>query len=111
MANYDEIVALKEKIKADLGEVDIVVNSAGLLPKLSLLEDNPEDLLRIIKVNLLAYFWVRLFLKTVRMMNEPISNKFSDNSSIFTEYDISTTWSYRCSFIDIGIPIEWAFNL
>lgn len=59
VANYDEIVALKEKIEVDLGEVDILVNSAGLLPKVSLLEGNPEDLLRIIKVNLLAYFWVR----------------------------------------------------
>lgn len=63
MANYDEIVALQEKIRVDLGEVDILVNSAGLLPKLSLLEGNPEDLLRIIKVNLLAYFWVRFLLE------------------------------------------------
>lgn len=63
VANYDEIVALKEKIKVDLGDVDILVNSAGLLPKLSLLEGNPEDLLRIIKVNLLACFWVRSRLK------------------------------------------------
>lgn len=58
VANYDEIVSLKEKIRADLGEVDILVNCAGLLPKVSLLEGNPEDLLRIIKVNLLANFWV-----------------------------------------------------
>lgn len=62
VANYDEIVALKEKIKIDLGEVDILVNSAGLLPNVSLLEGNSEDLLRIIKVNLLAYFWVRIYL-------------------------------------------------
>lgn len=61
VANYDEIVALKENIKTDLGEVDILVNSAGLFPNVSLLEDNPEDLLRIIKVNLLAYFWVSIF--------------------------------------------------
>lgn len=42
--NYDEIVALKEKIKADLGDVDILVDSAGLLPKVSLLQDEPSDL-------------------------------------------------------------------
>lgn len=58
VANYDEIVALKEKIKADLGEVDILINNAGLLPRVSLLEGNPEDILRIVKVNLIGYFWV-----------------------------------------------------
>lgn len=61
VANYDEIIVLKEKIKADLGEVDILVNNAGLLSKLSLLDGNSDDLLRIIKVNLLACFWVRFY--------------------------------------------------
>lgn len=58
VANYEEIVALKEKIKADLGDVDILINNAGLLPRVSLLEGNPEDILRIVKVNLVGYFWV-----------------------------------------------------
>lgn len=61
MANYDEIVALNEKIKADLGEVDILINNAALLPRVSLLQGNPEDLLRIVKVNLIGYFWVSDF--------------------------------------------------
>lgn len=59
VANYDEIVALKEKIKIDLGDVDILVNNAGLLPKISLLQGEPSDLKRIINVNLVAHFWVR----------------------------------------------------
>lgn len=62
MANYEEIVVLKEKIKTDLGDVDILVNNAGLLPRLSLLQGNPEDILRIIKVNLVSYFWVSVFV-------------------------------------------------
>lgn len=61
VANYDEIVALKEKIKADLGEVDILINNAGVLPRVSLLEGNPEDILRIVKVNMIGSFWVSLF--------------------------------------------------
>lgn len=59
VANYDEIVALKEKIKVDLGDVDILINNAGLLPKISLMEGNPEDILRIFKVNLISHFWVQ----------------------------------------------------
>lgn len=60
VANYDEIVALKEKINSDLGAVDILVNNAGLLPKVSLLQGEPKDLERIINVNLVGYFWVRI---------------------------------------------------
>lgn len=59
VANYDKVVELKEKIKADLGDVDILVNNAGLLPKVSLLQGEPNDLERIINVNLMAHFWVR----------------------------------------------------
>lgn len=49
---------LNEKIKQDLGDVDILVNNAGLLTKISLLEGKPEDVLRVIKVNLVSMFWV-----------------------------------------------------
>lgn len=58
VANYDEIIAVKEKIKNDLGDVDILINNAGILPIVSLLEGNPEDILRIFKVNLISHFWV-----------------------------------------------------
>lgn len=64
VANYDEIVALKEKIKVDLGDVDILINNAGLLPRVSLLQGNPEDILRIVKVNLIGYFWVSKFVRS-----------------------------------------------
>lgn len=60
VAYYDEVVALKEKINVDLGEVDILVNNAGLLPKVSLLQGEPKDLERIINVNLIGHFWVRI---------------------------------------------------
>lgn len=64
ISNYDEIVALKEKIKTDLGEVDILVNNnVDLLPEVSLLQGEPKDLERIMNVNLVAYFWVRVLVK------------------------------------------------
>lgn len=69
VANYDEIVLLKQRIKNDLGDVDILINNAGLLPRVSLLQGNPEDILRIIKVNLVSHFWVNLltFLLVIRI--------------------------------------------
>lgn len=58
VANYDEVRTLREKIRIDLGSVDIVVNNAGLLTNISLLEGGPEDVMRVLKVNLVSQFWV-----------------------------------------------------
>lgn len=50
---------LREKIRIDMGSVDIVVNNAGLLTNISLLEGRSEDVLRVLKVNLVSQFWVK----------------------------------------------------
>lgn len=42
-----------------MGSVDIVVNNAGLLTNISLLEGRSEDVLRVLKVNLVSQFWVK----------------------------------------------------
>lgn len=60
VANYDEVYALKGKILADLGPVDILINNAGLLAKVSLLQGSTDDILRIFKVNLISQYWVKL---------------------------------------------------
>lgn len=59
MANYDEVRTLREKIRKDLGSVDIIVNNAGLLTNISLLEGQPQDVMRVLKVNLVSQFWVK----------------------------------------------------
>lgn len=58
VSNYHEVVQLKDRVNQDLGTVDILVNNAGLLPKVSLTEGNPDDINRIIQVNLTSHFWV-----------------------------------------------------
>lgn len=69
IANYDEIVILKEKIKRDLGDVDILINNAGLLTKVSLMEGSPEDILRVFNVNLISHFWVNCVRFQIRKKN------------------------------------------
>lgn len=101
VANYEEIVELKEKIKADLGEVDILVNNAGLLPRVSLLQGNPEDILRIIKVNLIGYFWVSVTYSKI-VLEMTLIFHLTDDSSIFAGYDSPTAWSYRFTCINYG---------
>lgn len=58
VSNYEEVVQLKEQVTKDLGTVDILVNNVGILPRVSLTEGNPEDINRIIQLNLTSHFWV-----------------------------------------------------
>lgn len=58
VSNYQEVVQLKEKVFKDYGTVDILVNNVGLLPRVSLTEGSPDDIMRIINVNLTSHFWV-----------------------------------------------------
>lgn len=54
---------LKLDVESKLGPVDILINNAGLLAMLSLSEGTPEDVQRIIDVNLTSHFWVGDSLK------------------------------------------------
>lgn len=58
VSNYNEIRDLRKQIEEDLGPVDILINNAGILAALSLREGAPEDIDRIIRVNLTAQFYV-----------------------------------------------------
>lgn len=41
-----------------MGIVDILVNNAGLMPSNSFRDGEPEDLRRVLEVNVLSHFWV-----------------------------------------------------
>lgn len=60
VSNYDEVRTLREKIRIDLGSVNIVVNNAGLLTNISLHDGRPEDVMRALKVNLVSQLWVKM---------------------------------------------------
>lgn len=59
VSNYEQVLQLRDDIERDVGSVDILVNNAGLLSLVSFREGEPEDLQRIVNVNLLGQFWVR----------------------------------------------------
>lgn len=58
VAKFDEIAKLRNDIENSLGFVDILVNNAGVMPFVSLKEGTPDDIQRIIDVNLVSQFWV-----------------------------------------------------
>lgn len=63
VAEYDAIVDLGRKIERDFGHVDILVNNAGLIPFLVPDEYSPENIRRMMNVNLISHFWtINVFL-------------------------------------------------
>lgn len=58
VASATEVRDLQRKVEADIGSVDILVNNAGLVPFLVSDEYVPENLQRMVNVNILASFYV-----------------------------------------------------
>ncbi|XP_062712841.1 uncharacterized oxidoreductase YoxD-like [Aedes albopictus] len=57
IADYEAVVDMKSKIEQDFGPVDILINNAGILPFLVPDEYSPENLRRMMDVNVLSHFW------------------------------------------------------
>lgn len=58
VSNYEEVLKLRNDIEGSIGTVDILVNNAGILAMMTLEESRPQDIQRIINVNLTSHFWV-----------------------------------------------------
>uniref|UniRef100_A0A182MI27 Short-chain dehydrogenase/reductase 3 n=1 Tax=Anopheles culicifacies TaxID=139723 RepID=A0A182MI27_9DIPT len=62
VSSYEAVSKLKMEVSTKLGPVDILVNNAGVLPLMSLREGTPDDLKKVIEINLLSHLWtLRLF--------------------------------------------------
>lgn len=63
ISSYDSVQELKREIESSLGQVDILVNNAGVLPLMSVREGTPEDVKKVLEINLLSHFWtIRAFV-------------------------------------------------
>lgn len=58
VSNFASIEQLKIDVEREMGKIDILVNNAGILSALSLREGRPEDIQKVIDVNLTSHFWV-----------------------------------------------------
>ncbi|XP_053687136.1 17-beta-hydroxysteroid dehydrogenase 13-like [Sabethes cyaneus] len=64
VSDFDSVLELKRQVESTLGHVDILVNNAGVLPLMSLREGKPEDLKKVMEINLLSHFWtIRAFIE------------------------------------------------
>lgn len=58
VSKFNEVRDIRLHIENEIGTVDILVNNAGILTHISLLEGTPDDIEKVIGVNLLSSFWV-----------------------------------------------------
>ncbi|XP_055610116.1 17-beta-hydroxysteroid dehydrogenase 13-like [Uranotaenia lowii] len=63
ISQYESVQELKQQIESTLGDVDIVVNNAGVMPLFSVREGTADQIRKTMDINLLAHFWTtRAFL-------------------------------------------------
>ncbi|XP_062565506.1 uncharacterized oxidoreductase SSP0419-like [Armigeres subalbatus] len=66
VADYEAIVELERKIRQNFGQVDLLVNNAGVLPFMVPDEYSPENIRRMMDVNVLSHFWTtKVFLPSM----------------------------------------------
>lgn len=59
VSSKDAIYEAAEKVKKEVGKVDILINNAGIVFGKRLLEIPDEVIVKTFEVNALANFWVR----------------------------------------------------
>ena len=56
--SYDDVSRMAGEVRKDVGDVQILVNNAGILNGGWLLDMSEADIRRTFEVNTLAHFWV-----------------------------------------------------
>ena len=58
VSNNDAVIAAVEHIKSELGQIDILINNAGIVKIAKFLDTTPEEFKEIIDVNLMGVYYV-----------------------------------------------------
>ncbi|RZF32774.1 hypothetical protein LSTR_LSTR016821 [Laodelphax striatellus] len=58
VSNREEVLALAARVRAEVGDVTMLVNNAGIMPCRPLPNHKPEEIRKIFDVNVLAHFWI-----------------------------------------------------
>ncbi|XP_033208954.1 short-chain dehydrogenase/reductase family 16C member 6-like [Belonocnema kinseyi] len=58
VSSRDEVLETAEKVREEVGNVTILVNNAGIMPCHSFLTHTPEEIRKLVDVNLMSHFWM-----------------------------------------------------
>ncbi|XP_066254897.1 short-chain dehydrogenase/reductase family 16C member 6-like [Euwallacea similis] len=71
ITNREEVLKTAKDVQSLVGDVDILINNAGIMPCHSLDDHTPQEIEKIIAVNLTAHFWLlEAFLPNMKRKNQ-----------------------------------------
>jgi len=63
VTNRDEVFSVADQVRREVGDVDVLINNAGIVTGKKILETNPSSIQRTFNVNSISHFWtVQAFL-------------------------------------------------
>ena len=62
-SDKNSIYSSAQRVRSDVGEVDILINNAGIVQGKRLLDTSDDVIIKTFQVNLFAHFWVSRQLK------------------------------------------------
>ncbi|XP_039307651.1 short-chain dehydrogenase/reductase family 16C member 6 isoform X2 [Solenopsis invicta] len=66
VADREQVFRVAEKVKEEVGDVTILVNNAGIVFIKSLLNQRPDEIARVMDVNVMAHYWtLKAFLPSM----------------------------------------------
>ena len=63
VADREEVLRVAKKVKEEVGDVTILINNAGIVFVKSFLNQSPDEIIRVIDVNVIAHYWVSNIFK------------------------------------------------
>ncbi|XP_062124343.1 estradiol 17-beta-dehydrogenase 11-like [Drosophila sulfurigaster albostrigata] len=91
VTSFTEITDLNAKVTRDLGIVTILINNAGVMVMRNPLDPAPEDVQRMIDVNLTSHFWTKnVFLPAMKRLRKGHIVTISSVAGLFPVAYIST---------------------
>ncbi|ODM96030.1 Epidermal retinol dehydrogenase 2 [Orchesella cincta] len=58
VSDRSHVQTVLQKVRQDVGDINIVINNAGIMPCKPFLKNTPEELEKLFQINVLAHFWV-----------------------------------------------------
>ncbi|KAH8358355.1 hypothetical protein KR200_005187 [Drosophila serrata] len=70
VSKRDEVMALADRIKAEVGPISVLVNNVGIMPTHPILQQSAEEIQRVFDVNVFSQFWtIQAFLGHMQEKN------------------------------------------